>query len=108
MVPVLTRDDYVRVTSSMRELAGSRFTEDVRRDAVPPHVCASATASVPSNVPADDAVAVLAPWLRLGVLPCVTLLVSSDPTSGTCVHVLVRGEIDDAVRTRVESGSRTP
>jgi anti-sigma factor RsiW len=107
MVPVLMRDAYERLTCSMRELHGSRFTEDVRRDAVPPHVCASATASVPSDVSADDAAAALTPWLRLGVLPCVTLLLTSDPAQGVSVYLQVRGVIDEAGGTREEGGRRS-
>lgn len=90
MVPVLMRAAYVLAAQNMRALAPSRFREDFRRDANPPHVAASITATVAAN----HAEAELAPWLRLGLTPCSSLMLTSDPQYGLTVYFLVRGELE--------------
>lgn len=74
----------------MRTLAPSRFREDYRRDANPPHVAASITATVA----ALHAETELTPWLRLGLTPCSSLILTSDPQYGLTVYFMVRGELE--------------
>lgn len=96
MVPVLTRAAYEAAALLMRSLAPTRFREDFRRDAMPPHVTASITATVPANHAETE----LVPWLRMGLTPCSSLILTSDPQYGLTVYFLVRGELDDSARTR--------
>lgn len=90
MVPVLRREAYEQATQSMRALAPSRFREDVRRDANPPHV----TASITGTVAQPRAEAELVPWIRLGLLDCSSLIMTSDPQFGLSVYLMVRGELE--------------
>lgn len=90
MVPVLRRAAYEQATQAMRALAPSRFREDYRRDAFPPHVTASITATVASL----RAEAELLPWLRLGLTECSSLMLTSDPQFGLSVYFMVRGELE--------------
>lgn len=90
MIPVMDRAAYALVTSRLRALAPARFHEDVRADANPPHVCASISGTFTADLSPDEVM----PWMRIGAMPCASLIMTSDPDHGINVFLLVRGAME--------------